>query len=173
MFERLDEVVAEYEDILAKLSDPAVIADQRSLRELSQRHHEIGPVVAAYRCIPGHRKRTSRSPRDVGRCRRRGPRAPQQRDQRGRGTAGRPRGRAEAPAAAQGPQRRAQRDRGDPGRRGRRRSQPVRPGSLRDVLALRGTYRSQSRSPLERCLPQGRRQRGDAARQGSRTPGHT
>jgi peptide chain release factor 1 len=49
VFERLDEVVAEYEDILAKLSDPAVIADQRSLRELSQRHHEIGPVVAAYK----------------------------------------------------------------------------------------------------------------------------
>ncbi len=49
MFERLDEVVAEYEDTLAQLSDSTVIADQRRLRELSQRHHEIGPVVAAYR----------------------------------------------------------------------------------------------------------------------------
>ena len=49
MFERLDEVVAEYEDVLAQLSDPAVIADQRRLRELSQRHHEIGPLVTVYR----------------------------------------------------------------------------------------------------------------------------
>jgi peptide chain release factor 1 len=49
VFERLDEVVAEYEDVLAQLSDPAVIADQRKLRELSQRHHEIGPLVTVYR----------------------------------------------------------------------------------------------------------------------------
>jgi peptide chain release factor 1 len=49
VFERLDEVVAEYEDVLAQLSDPAVIADQRRLRELSQRHHEIGPLVTVYR----------------------------------------------------------------------------------------------------------------------------
>jgi peptide chain release factor 1 len=45
----LDEVVAEYEDVLAQLSDAAVIADQRRLRELSQRHHEIGPLVTVYR----------------------------------------------------------------------------------------------------------------------------
>jgi peptide chain release factor 1 len=49
VFERLDEVVAEYEDVLAQLSDAAVIADQRRLRELSQRHHEIGPLVTVYR----------------------------------------------------------------------------------------------------------------------------
>ena len=49
MFERLDDVVAEYEDVLAQLSDAAVIADQRRLRELSQRHHEIGPLVTVYR----------------------------------------------------------------------------------------------------------------------------
>jgi peptide chain release factor 1 len=49
VFERLDDVVAEYEDVLAQLSDAAVIADQRRLRELSQRHHEIGPLVTVYR----------------------------------------------------------------------------------------------------------------------------
>jgi peptide chain release factor 1 len=49
VFERLDEVVAEYEDVLAQLSDAAVIADQRRLRELSQRLHEIGPLVTVYR----------------------------------------------------------------------------------------------------------------------------
>ena len=49
MFERLDELVAEYDNVLAQLSDPEVIADQRRLREVSQRHHELEPVVAAYR----------------------------------------------------------------------------------------------------------------------------
>ncbi len=49
MFERLDELVAEYEDVLGQLSDPAVLADQRRVVELSRRHHEIGPVVTAYR----------------------------------------------------------------------------------------------------------------------------
>jgi peptide chain release factor 1 len=49
VFERLDELVAEYEDVLGQLSDPAVLADQRRVVELSRRHHEIGPVVTAYR----------------------------------------------------------------------------------------------------------------------------
>jgi peptide chain release factor 1 len=49
VFERLDEVVSEYEDILAKLSDPAVLTDQRRLVELSRRQHEIGPLVSVYR----------------------------------------------------------------------------------------------------------------------------
>jgi peptide chain release factor 1 len=49
VFERLDELVAEYENVLTQLSDPAVIADQRRLREVSRRHHELEPVVVAYR----------------------------------------------------------------------------------------------------------------------------
>jgi len=49
VFERLHELVAEYEDVLRQLSDPAVMADQRRLREVSRRHHEIEPVVTAYR----------------------------------------------------------------------------------------------------------------------------
>jgi peptide chain release factor 1 len=49
VFERLDEVVSEYEDTLAQLSDPAVLTDQRRLVELSRRQHEIGPLVSAYR----------------------------------------------------------------------------------------------------------------------------
>jgi peptide chain release factor 1 len=49
VFERLDELVAEYESIVAQLSDPAVMADQRRLREVSRRHHELEPVVVAYR----------------------------------------------------------------------------------------------------------------------------
>ena len=49
MFESLTDLVAEYEDILQQLSDPAVIADPRKLRDVSRRHHELEPVVDAYR----------------------------------------------------------------------------------------------------------------------------
>ncbi len=49
MFENLTELVAEYENVLEQLSDPAVIADQRRLREVSRRHHALEPIVAAYR----------------------------------------------------------------------------------------------------------------------------
>ena len=49
MFERLDDLVAEYEDVLSQLSDPAVIADQRRLRDVSRRQHELEPIVSAYR----------------------------------------------------------------------------------------------------------------------------
>ena len=49
MFERIDELVTEYGNVLAQLADPAVIADQRRLREVSRRHHDLEPVVAAYK----------------------------------------------------------------------------------------------------------------------------
>lgn len=49
MFERLDELVAEYHSVLEQLSDPSVISDQRRLRDVSRRHHELEPVVDAYR----------------------------------------------------------------------------------------------------------------------------
>jgi peptide chain release factor 1 len=48
VFEHLDELVVEYENVLEQLSDPAVIADQRRLREVSRRHHQLEPIVAAY-----------------------------------------------------------------------------------------------------------------------------
>jgi peptide chain release factor 1 len=48
VFEHLTELVAEYETVLQQLSDPAVIADQRRLREVSRRHHQLEPIVAAY-----------------------------------------------------------------------------------------------------------------------------
>jgi len=49
VFERLTELVAEYDRVLAQLSDPEVIADQRRLREVSRRHHVLEPVAEAYR----------------------------------------------------------------------------------------------------------------------------
>jgi peptide chain release factor 1 len=49
VFERLDDLVSEYEVVLSQLSDPVVIADQRKLREVSRRQHELEPIVGAYR----------------------------------------------------------------------------------------------------------------------------
>lgn len=39
----------EYDVVVAQLSDPSVISDPRRLREVSKRHHELEPVVEAYR----------------------------------------------------------------------------------------------------------------------------
>jgi peptide chain release factor 1 len=49
VFESLTDLVAEYEDVVQQLYDPAVIGDPRKLRDVSRRHHELEPVVDAYR----------------------------------------------------------------------------------------------------------------------------
>ncbi len=49
MFESLDELVAEYDDVVRQLYDPEVISDLSRLRDVSRRHHELEPVVDAYR----------------------------------------------------------------------------------------------------------------------------
>src|SRR5206468_2488059 len=49
MLERLADLEQEYEDVLRKLADPEVIGDQRSLRDVSQRHKELEPIVQRYR----------------------------------------------------------------------------------------------------------------------------
>jgi peptide chain release factor 1 len=49
VLDRLDRLESEYETALIQLSDPAVIADQRQLRDVSRRYKELAPVVAAFR----------------------------------------------------------------------------------------------------------------------------
>jgi peptide chain release factor 1 len=49
VFERLDGLEKEYDYVLASLSDPDVIADNRRRREASQRLAELEPIVTAYR----------------------------------------------------------------------------------------------------------------------------
>jgi peptide chain release factor 1 len=49
VFERLALLEQEYEDVLRRLSDPAVASDQRAFRELSRRHKQLEGIVAAYR----------------------------------------------------------------------------------------------------------------------------
>jgi len=49
MLERLADLEQEYEDVLQKLADPAVIADQNALRDISRRHKQLEPIVQRYR----------------------------------------------------------------------------------------------------------------------------
>jgi peptide chain release factor 1 len=49
MLERLANLEREYEEVLQRLADPAVIADQRALRDVSRRHKELEPIVQRYR----------------------------------------------------------------------------------------------------------------------------
>src|SRR5438067_4930303 len=49
MLERLADLEREYEEVLKQLSDPAVIGDQRALRDISRRHKELQPIVRRYR----------------------------------------------------------------------------------------------------------------------------
>ena len=48
MFERLQGLAAEYQDLVAQLSDPAVLGDHRRLAEVSRRQKELEPVVEAW-----------------------------------------------------------------------------------------------------------------------------
>jgi peptide chain release factor 1 len=49
MFDRLDDLEREYEQVLSDLSDPAVVSDQRRLQTVSRRHKELDAVVSRYR----------------------------------------------------------------------------------------------------------------------------
>jgi peptide chain release factor 1 len=49
VLDRLALLEKEYEEVVAQLGDPAVLSDQRRLRDASRRHKELEPIVAAYR----------------------------------------------------------------------------------------------------------------------------
>jgi peptide chain release factor 1 len=49
MLERLADLEREYEEVLRQLADPAVIGDQRALRDVSRRHKELEPIVQRFR----------------------------------------------------------------------------------------------------------------------------
>ena len=49
MFDRLDALEREYDDVLARLSEPNVAADQNAFRALSRRHKQLEAIVVAYR----------------------------------------------------------------------------------------------------------------------------
>jgi peptide chain release factor 1 len=49
MLERLAGLEEEYESVVGRLSDPAVFADPRQVREFARRRKQLEPIVAAYR----------------------------------------------------------------------------------------------------------------------------
>jgi len=49
MFDRLAALEEEYEDVLARLSEPGVAADQTTFRQLSRRHKQLESLVKPYR----------------------------------------------------------------------------------------------------------------------------
>ena len=49
MYDRLAELEKEYEDVLARLSEPDVASDQAKFRQLSRRHKQLEAIVNAYR----------------------------------------------------------------------------------------------------------------------------
>jgi peptide chain release factor 1 len=53
VLDRLESLEREYQVVLAQLSDPAVISDQRRLRDTSRRHKELEPIVEALRDYRG------------------------------------------------------------------------------------------------------------------------
>jgi peptide chain release factor 1 len=49
VLERLEGLEREYEAVLIQLSDPQVVGDPKRLREVSRRHKDLEPLIAAYR----------------------------------------------------------------------------------------------------------------------------
>ncbi len=49
MLERLADLEHEYEEVLTRLGDPAVLGDRRVLRDVARRRKELEPIVDAYR----------------------------------------------------------------------------------------------------------------------------
>jgi peptide chain release factor 1 len=49
VLDRLEGLEREYDAVVIQLSDPEVISDQRRLRDVSRRHKELEPVIAAYK----------------------------------------------------------------------------------------------------------------------------
>src|SRR5947208_3649839 len=53
MLDRLAGLEAEYQQVVEKMNDPAVLTDHRALRDTGRRMKELEPVVAAYREYKG------------------------------------------------------------------------------------------------------------------------
>ncbi|HEX2039627.1 MAG TPA: PCRF domain-containing protein, partial [Acidimicrobiales bacterium] len=49
MLERLAGLEEEYQHVADRMNDPAVLSDQRALRETGRRLKELEPIVAAFR----------------------------------------------------------------------------------------------------------------------------
>lgn len=49
MFDKLEKIIARYDELTSLLADPDVINHQDRYRELSKEHSELTPIVASYK----------------------------------------------------------------------------------------------------------------------------
>ena len=61
MFDRLEDIVKHYEELMFELNNPSVAEDQKRFRKLMKEQSDLTPLVETYNCL----LYTSPSPRDT------------------------------------------------------------------------------------------------------------
>ena len=69
LLEKLDGLVARFEEVSTLITDPSVIADQKRYVKLTKEYKELGDLMKARRGIPAMPERTGRGKNDDGRKR--------------------------------------------------------------------------------------------------------
>ena len=54
MFDKLDDLIMRYEDIMNELNEPGVANDQKRFRELMKEQSDLTPIVEAYKIGRAH-----------------------------------------------------------------------------------------------------------------------
>ena len=49
MFDRLDDILQHYEELMLELNNPSVTEDQRRFRKLMKEQADLAPIVEAYK----------------------------------------------------------------------------------------------------------------------------
>ena len=49
MFDKLDDILVRFEEVLKELNDPAVVNDQQKFRKLMKEQNDLAPIVEAYK----------------------------------------------------------------------------------------------------------------------------
>ena len=62
MFDKLEDLLIRYEEVMGELQEPGVANDPERFRKLMKEQSDLAPIVEAYNCL----LYTSPSPRDRG-----------------------------------------------------------------------------------------------------------
>lgn len=69
MFDRLEDIVKHYEELMFELNNPSVAEDQKRFRKLMKEQSDLTPLVETYKEYKQVRPlRPSRTPREGSRC---------------------------------------------------------------------------------------------------------
>ena len=49
MFDKLDDILVRFEEVLKELNDPSVVNDQQKFRKLMKEQNDLAPIVEAYK----------------------------------------------------------------------------------------------------------------------------